>query len=231
MAIAATGIFYGLFVGKLRDVSASAANKSIVVAAKDLERGTVIKPGDVKVSAWAGKELPRGAFTSAAQTTGRTVFVPLLANEPLSEEKVASAKSAGHLTIPSGMRAVSVRLPEPAGVVTLVRSGHRVDVQVILQRPGREPELRAVIPDLQVFAVDMQETNNGRPGMPVVTVLATPADANRLALAEAGAKIRLLLRNPLDSDSGPQASIRPARPVEARVAGEPGRTSRAGIPH
>ena len=45
VAIISTGIFYGLFVGKLK--SASVPSQSIVVAARNLDRGTALQAADV----------------------------------------------------------------------------------------------------------------------------------------------------------------------------------------
>ena len=61
VAIISTGIFYGLFVGRLKSATI-APGQTIVVAAASLDRGAVVKPGDVKLAAWGapepGSELP-----------------------------------------------------------------------------------------------------------------------------------------------------------------------------
>jgi hypothetical protein len=49
VAIISTGVFYGLFAGKLRS-SSDLPGHAIVVAARDLDRGTVLQPGDFRVS-------------------------------------------------------------------------------------------------------------------------------------------------------------------------------------
>ena len=43
--------------------------------------------------------------------------------------------------------------------------------------------------------------------LPVVTVLANPADADVLAAADAGARVRLTLRNPLDDSTRSRAPL------------------------
>ena len=43
--------------------------------------------------------------------------------------------------------------------------------------------------------------------VPVVTLLATPADADVLAAADAGGRIRLTLRNSLDSETRPRSML------------------------
>jgi Flp pilus assembly protein CpaB len=48
-AIICTGIYYGLFAGKLRS-SSEIPGHSVVVAARDLDRGTVIQASDLRIS-------------------------------------------------------------------------------------------------------------------------------------------------------------------------------------
>jgi flagella basal body P-ring formation protein FlgA len=49
VAIISTGVFYGLFAGKLRS-SSELPSHGIVVAARDLDRGTVIQASDLRIS-------------------------------------------------------------------------------------------------------------------------------------------------------------------------------------
>src|ERR1700712_2415508 len=78
VAIATTGIFYGLFVGKL---GASAA-PSVVVANKDLKPGTTLSADMVKVMSWSGAA-PQGAFTNADQVVGRILARPVADGDPV----------------------------------------------------------------------------------------------------------------------------------------------------
>ena len=54
VAVATTGIFYGLFVGKMD----ATPGKSLVVAAKELKPGEVIAKEDVRTVPWAAETLP-----------------------------------------------------------------------------------------------------------------------------------------------------------------------------
>src|ERR1700682_1528731 len=92
VAIISTGVFYGLFAGKLRS-SSELPGHAIVVAARDLDRGTVIQPTDLRVSQVQG--LLEGAFSKPADAAGATLLTALKANEPLLEERVAPRASEG----------------------------------------------------------------------------------------------------------------------------------------
>ena len=206
VAIAATGIFYGLVVGKLRAVGEIPRGQQIVVAARDLGRGVTLKPEDLKLLTWASPELPKGVLTSTEEVQGKTVHIPITESEPVTAEKLGLDGRGGGAGIPKGRRAVSVRVSESSGVAALLRSGQRVDVQVVGNGTGEGVTLRTILQDIEVHSVQLVEPS-GRAGPPVVTLLATPRQADQLALADTGAKVRLLLRNPDDRDEGPRGGM------------------------
>jgi Flp pilus assembly protein CpaB len=91
----------------------------------------------------------------------------------------------------------------------LLHTGHKVDVQVLIPRSNTAgAQLRTAIEGLQVLAVSTKaEPSSQGFSLPVVTLLANPADADVLALADSGARIRLTLRNPLDAATRPRAPL------------------------
>lgn len=198
VAIAATGIFYGLFVNKLS--SNTGSGKMLVVAAKQLKAGTVLQATDLKMIPWPTDQLPAGAYGDAAAVAGSTVFDPVEENEPLLASHLANAQSGGGSGVPEGMRAVSVHVTDSTGVLALLRAGQKVDVQVVINRgPKNDASMRTALEDLKVLSVISQaEQSSQGQNLPVVTLLAKPADADVLALADSGARVRLTLRNPLD---------------------------------
>ncbi|MBI2680977.1 MAG: Flp pilus assembly protein CpaB [Candidatus Solibacter usitatus] len=226
-AAVATGIFYGLFGSKLRDISSGIPRSPIVVAAHNLERGAVLTVRDVKLSTWSGSELLKGGYTSLDQIAGKTVFNPILENEPVTEARVASAGGTQGMGIASGMRAISVHAADSTGVLSLYRPGYRVDVQAETEQGG-EPRLRTLLQNIEVLAIHPVEPNAGRTASPVVTLLVTPAAADRLGLADSAGRLRLLLRNPLDEGQTTLPGLNMAYLFsEANGRGEPGVTPRA----
>jgi pilus assembly protein CpaB len=199
VALVATGMFYGLFVTKLKS---NGSGRTLVVAAKPLEAGTVLTKDDVKSVAWPAEELPQGAFERPEQVAGKTLFGSLSQAEPVLAARIASEEGGGQGSgIPAGMRAVSVHVSDSSGVMSLLHAGHKVDVQVVLPKTSdSSAQLRTAIEDLQVLAVSNKaEPNSQGVSLPVVTLVAKPVDADVLALADSSARIRLTLRNPLDS--------------------------------
>jgi pilus assembly protein CpaB len=205
VAIISTGVFYGLFVDRLS--SNSGSGKMLVVAAKVLKPGTVLQESDVKVIPWMGQELPKGAFGTASEIAGNTVIDGISEDEPVLAVRLASNQSGGG--VPNGMRAVSVHVTDSTGVVGLLRPGQKVDVQVVVGK-GKEGDttVRTALEGLQVLTVNpVAELSSQGPMLPVVTLLAKPNEADVLAAADAGARVRLTLRNPLDNETAGRGSL------------------------
>src|SRR5262249_60859226 len=81
--------------------------------------------------------------------------------------------------------------------------------QVVTGRADRgDTTVRTALEGLKVLAVTPQpELSSQGVNLPVVTLLATPRDADVLALADAGARVRLALRNPLDDQTRTRTSL------------------------
>ena len=208
VAIIATGVFYGLFVNKLS--SSTGSGKMVVVAARPISPGTVLAEKDVQLIPWPAEATPAGAFEAPPQVAGHTVLVPLAQGEPVLEARLASTEKGGGSGVPAGMRAVSVHVADSSGVLAQLAPGQKVDVQVMITRKiaNAEPELRTILEGLRVLSVNPQpEVGSQGSNLPSVTLLTNPADADVLALADSGARVRLALRNPLDDATRPRAAV------------------------
>src|SRR5579864_4971842 len=156
VAIVSTGIFYGLFAGKLRSSVGELPGQSIVVAARNLDPGTVVQATDLHVSEVKGAL--QGGFSRPEELVGVTILRAVQQNEPILQDRVASrdAKSGqGAGGVPAGMRAVSIRVGESTGVVGLLRPGAKVDVQAVSHRETTS-RLRTILQDVEVLSVSPQ---------------------------------------------------------------------------
>ena len=177
----------------------------------------------------------QGSFSSPDALVGRGLIQPVRANEPLTETKLAPIEAGAGLppSIPPGMRALSVRVNEVIGVAGFTTPGTRVDVLVTLNR-GEVSMSRAVVSNVQVLTAgtlyDQEQSKDGKPiPSTVVTLMVTPEDAERIALAQSSGAIMLVLRNPLDIVPTETKGVRLASLMGApgRPAGREGR-ERAG---
>ncbi len=201
-ASVATAIFYGLLGSRLREASADTPRQSIVVAARGLERGATLTAADVRLSTWGGQYPLKGGYAAIEQVAGKRLASAVQENEPLTQALFGAIDGSAGIGIASGMRAISVHAADSSGVVALLRPGHKVDVQVVTGDRGGNVKLRTALQNVEVLSVSPPDVNGGHPAAPVVTLLATPEDADYLALADSGARIRVLLRNPLDEGRG-----------------------------
>lgn len=180
----------------------------VVLAARNLDIGTLIGANDVKMGDWAGV-VPAGVALKAETVVGRGVVSALNEGEPVFETRLAATGSGGGLaaTIPPGMRACAVRVNDLVGVAGFVLPGMRVDVLISGNPPGGNAaagtKVRTLLQNIQVLSAgaNMQKDNEGKPiQVQVVNLLVTPEQAEVLSLASGDqTRIQLVLRNPLDT--------------------------------
>jgi len=208
--VAAAGglLTYRSLMGRPQPVKASAPTVQIVVAAKDLEVGAIIKDGDIQMGDWTGP-VPAGASSKLEDLKGRGVTTPIYAKEPVIESRLAPRGAGGGLAtlIPHGMRAFAVPVNEIVGVAGFVTAGSHVDLLIQGNSPGGNGSLgtlsKTLIQNLEVLSAgqDFRKDPEGKPiPVPVVNVLVTPEQAEVLSLASSQTSIRMTLRNPLDHD-------------------------------
>jgi pilus assembly protein CpaB len=184
--------------------NAMSHNVEVVVAAMDLPLGTKIEPGEVKLARWSADSLPDGAYTDSKQVLGSYVKNSLVANEPIVQTKLFTGdKTAGvmPLLIPFGMRAVSVPVDEVSDVAGFVLPHTRVDVLVATTGEGSGAGDKAfskvILQNVEVLAVaqEVEQKKDEPEIVKVVTLLVTPQESERLALASHSGTLRLAMRN------------------------------------
>jgi len=208
VALAASFLLYRVVTAHARAGKDQPKTASIAFATRNLPLGTVLKDSDVNMGPWLGT-LPPGAVTKAEDVVGRGVLATIYQNEPVVLSRLAAKGGGGGLSalIPTGMRAVAVRVNEVVGVAGFVTPGMRVDVLVSGNAPGGNPTTgtitRTVLQNIEVLSAgqDFQKNSEGKPiSVQVVNLLVTPEQAETLSLASHQTTIQLVLRNPLDRE-------------------------------
>src|SRR5438270_8538355 len=208
VASVASLLLYRLLLNRPQSAKAAPAMAQIVLSARDIEAGTVLKEEDVKLSDWPGS-IPLGSTAKTQDVVGRGVITPIFAKEPIIESRLAPKGAGGGLAamIPPGMRAVPVRVNEVVGVSGFVVAGMRVDVLISGQKPNGDGKLgtltRTLLQNLEVLSAgtDFKKDPEGKPiQVQVINLLVTPEQAEILSLASAQTQIQLVLRNPMDHE-------------------------------
>ena len=212
--------------------SPAVLTEGVLVAAGDLQVGTKIEEKDIKFANYPSPDLPAGVFHIPAKVIGRGVVQPIARGEFILTSKLAGENAGSGLPalIPPGMRAVSVRVNDTTSVSGFVLPGTRVDVLLTGSPQGSaEQQTTTVLENIAVIATGQKLERNsaGEPqNTPVITLLVSPDDAQKLTLAINQGHIQLALRNPLDTKQQELAAARSeglyrGLPVPAPVVSRP----------
>ncbi len=209
---------YNYMQGATSVKTVSLPTQPVVLAAADLQIGTELKADDLRVVQWPKGQAPEGAFPNPSQIVGRGLITPLAKNEVLLESKLAPKEAGSGLppVIPPGMRAVSVRVNEVIGVAGYVLPGSHVDVLATASptQQVQDTTTKLVLSNIPVLTAGTRLEQDSKEGKPVqvsvITLMVTPEQAERLALASTEGKVQLALRNPLDQSAPQTPGIKPA---------------------
>jgi len=231
----ALGAFVSLLVYKNlqgRSASNTEAGSDVIVAADDIQVGARIEEHDARTAKFPTSGLPAGAYSKRSQVLGRGVIIPISKGEFILPTKLAPENAGSGLPslIPPGMRAVSVRVNDVVSVAGFVGPGTRVDVLLTGTPNGStESQTTTVLQNVAVIAAGHTLERNAAgeaQNTPVITLLASPEDAERLTLASTEGKIQLALRNPLDTH---QEGVEAANAKGLYKGGTPSPPPRAAV--
>jgi pilus assembly protein CpaB len=212
--------------------------RDVIVTTRPLSVGVMIRPADVKIAKVPVDAFPKGAYAKVEEVLDRPVISNILMEEPIMEGRLAPKGSGLGLapTIPVGMRAVTVRVNDVAGVAGFVLPGMKVDVLVTGRPPGDDGDITATaLQNMLVLAAatNLQPDARGQAmPAPTVTLLATPEEAEILTLANIDGHIQLILRNSsdpgMDKTPGRYISELYGTSRRAPIKNNPGKNSDVG---
>lgn len=185
-----------------------APQNTIVVARQALHFGQPVRAEDLRLLDWPSNTIPNGAFRSIEDVVGdeneaRYVMATMETDEPILVSKITGPGQRATLsaTLGEGMKAVSIRVNDVAGVAGFVRPGDRVDVMLtrVLRNntEGEQTYVDVLLQGVKVIAVD--QTADDRSAMAsvvrTVTFEVTTGEAQKLTLAANVGSLSLALRN------------------------------------
>ncbi|HEY3838920.1 MAG TPA: Flp pilus assembly protein CpaB [Bryobacteraceae bacterium] len=201
-------VLYQAVVASVQSQPKTSGHK-LLVAARDLGTGELIRQTDIREISWNG-DPPATAVVQVNAVVGRGAIAPIYAGEPILEGRLAPSGAGAGLasTIPVGKRAVALRVNEVVGLAGFVMPGMRVDVLVAGNAPGSTNPTtgtlsRTILQNIEVLSAgqNIEKSVNGKPEVAqVVNLLVTPEQAESLSLAGSETKVQLVLRNPLDTE-------------------------------
>ena len=207
-------LLYRLIASRVTKANSEPATQ-VLVAARNLDLGTLLRESDLKMGGWNGP-LPQGALLRKEDVVGRGVMAAIYDGEPIVENRLAPKGAGAGLaaTIPAGMRAVAVKVNDVVGVAGFVVPGMRVDVLISGNPPGGPASTgmvsKTLLQNIEVLSAgqNFQKDAEGKPvQVQVVNLLVTPEQAEIVNLASNETKIQLVLRNPLDTQTAKTSGI------------------------
>ncbi len=207
----------------------------LVAVVRDVPAGQALDATELKLIDWPASPAVRGSVTKLDTLVGRVPLIALGAGDLVLEQQVSPAGSVNLLTrkIPPGMRAIALKSDEVAGVAGFLLPGSAVDVLVTVTGFSSSASTSTVVQDVPVLAAG-QKTEPDPDGKPVtttvVTLLVSPVEAEKLALASSSGKIHFVLRN--EADRKQIANLLPelSAPSQTPQTGTPANGTPAGVP-
>lgn len=195
--------------------------KTIVVAQAPLRYGMELERSGLAEIPWPQDSLPQGAFPTIDKLLAegnRVVLSPIEVNEPVLLTKLSGPNGRATLSnmLSPGMRAVTIRTDEIAGVGGFVTPGDRVDV-VLTRDAGEIQEVaknaqgasgstvtsEIVVSDAKVLSVGQgaDERKTEPQVANSVTIEVTNEGAQKVALARTVGTLSLSLRSAADASA------------------------------
>ena len=201
LALVLGGVSSLLVYNRLARVAPTRVEVNVIIAANDIQVGAKIADHDLKVVKYPPEDLPAHIFRTKTPIIGRAAVVPIGKGEFVVSDGLGGEGAGLSPLIATGMRAVAVRVNDVTAVAGFVVPGTRVDVLATGNTTSGELSTVTLLQDVPVLATGqkVERSATGEPqNAPVVTLLVSPEDAEKVALASQEARIQLVLRNPVD---------------------------------
>ncbi|MBS1788958.1 MAG: Flp pilus assembly protein CpaB [Acidobacteria bacterium] len=181
--------------------------RDVIVAVGDIPVGTEITTQQVKSAKFKADQIPPGAMLKLEEVLNRVTTADIPDKTFVLSKQLAGLGAQPGLSslVTEGMRSVSVRVDEASGVAGFISPGTYVDVIAIMtpQLDGAKPVSKVVLQKVRVLAggQKMETSKDGKPALVnTVTLELTPAQAEKVKLAESEGKLQLSIRNATDQD-------------------------------
>lgn len=191
----------------------------IVIAAQDINMGTVLTENKLTLASWPKANRPEGAFEEISELQGRVAISKMVVGEPLLAAKLAAPGSGAGLVaiIPQGMRAMSIKVDEVIGVAGFILPNSYVDVISV-----KDKNVKTILKKIKVLAIAQETLSEDGQAKIVrtVTLQLKPKQSERLALQTNRGRVHLVLRNPLEHE---EIKVAAAKPEPEKIVPRPKR--------
>jgi pilus assembly protein CpaB len=222
--------------GADQGAKAEAPKTYVIVAGKPLKFGDKLAPADLRAQPWPGT-LPDAAYASVQDVVGdgeRTVLRDVKEGEVILATAITggAGRLASSTLLNPDMRAVSVPVSETTGAGGFLAPGDRVDVFLTRKFEDDLAYAGLVVQGARVLAVGQKsDTSLADPEIvKSATIEVTPAEAQKIALAQSIGEIHVALRATGDESRVPLQTVTAVESFGMRAPPRNAGTSSAPAP-
>ena len=205
---------------------------TVVVAAAPLRFGNTLSREHVKVIDWPASAVPEGSFKTIEEVIDEeqphVVLQSIEPNEPILASKITGPGQRATLStvIADGMRAMTIRVNDVAGVAGFVLPGDRVDLLLTREVIEDQPITDVLMQNVKVLGIDQRvqaPEEQQADVVKAVTIEVTVEQAQKIVLAARVGDLSLALRDitNVDSEAVRTVSLRDLNLSEAIVIPDP----------
>jgi pilus assembly protein CpaB len=164
--------------------------RHVIAAGVPLLPGTPIAAENLTEINWPENVAMEGLIEKKEDVAGHALTAAVGKGEPVLRRDLASSSSFGLAAkIPDGMRATAIKTNEVMNIAGFIFPGSRVDVLVTLRGENNASSTitRTVLQNVQVLSTGTKmdpDPDNKPENVSVVTLLVTPEQSEKLALAQ-----------------------------------------------
>lgn len=185
-----------------QDQTPNGDTSPVWIVKTDIKRADPLTMQNLKLEQWPKEKIPAGALSTLEEVDGKRARVNMYAGEAVLDKKLLSKNElTASWTIPKEFRLYTVAADPENSQGGLLHPDDRVDVLVFVQKSNgiATTGTKTILQDIRVFAVnDQVRTADDKASDSItaktVSLLVTPSQAEKLALASQIGKIRLIMR-------------------------------------
>ncbi|MBI4372297.1 MAG: Flp pilus assembly protein CpaB [Candidatus Omnitrophica bacterium] len=203
-AVLASASVYAFLKDRSNVVHASpAAMTPVVIAKHAIPIGTKLAEHDLSAVSWPQEAVPESSFRSVRPLIGRTARTSVETDEPILDSKLLAEGESFASLIPQGMRAVTVRVKQSAGLSRILERGTVVDVLSLFYNVQSQLVTAEVIVEKarvisihdQTVAITKKGLTDNQADYMEATLVVTPEQAQWILAAANQGGIELTVRN------------------------------------
>lgn len=205
---------------------------TVVVATAPLRFGNTLLREHVKLVDWPAAAVPEGAYKTIEEVINEeqphVVLQSIEPNEPILPTKITGPGQRATLStvISDGMRAMTIRVNDVAGVAGFVLPNDRVDLLLTREVIEGQPITDVLMQNVKVLGIDQRAEAPEEANADVVkavTIEVTVEQAQKITLAATVGELSLALRDitNVDSEAVRTVSLRDLNLSEAIVTPDP----------